>query len=168
MARIERGIRFGNGFGDSRCTARAMRAVGVVAGGAEACPPSPRAVRRSVSTPFSPTPTIAAGTFTNGRGASTTAPPSSSTSHGVRRRSRNRSAIAAAAAPWLSSLPPRERYTSRAGVNPSASRFSTASSSTRSGPLSSSVPRPCTDPSWMRPSNGGNVQPSSSTAGTTS
>ena len=63
------GVRAGNVPGPRRSTARAMRRTAVRAGGADACPPSPRALRRSVSTPFSPTPTIAARPRTNGRGA---------------------------------------------------------------------------------------------------
>ena len=96
---IAGGVRAGNVPGPSRSTARAMRPTAVVLGGADACPPSPRAVRRSVSVPFSPTPTIAASPTANGSGASTTAPPSSSTSHGTMPRASSVVAISCAAAP---------------------------------------------------------------------
>jgi hypothetical protein len=62
-----------------------------------------------VTTPFSPTPIMAALPGTNGSGESTTAPPSSTTSHGVMPRSRNASEMASAAPPNVSSLPPKDR-----------------------------------------------------------
>lgn len=106
---IAAGTRAVNVVGVSRETARETRPTAVSGGGVEAWPPWLRAVSRTVATPFSPTPTIAARPRTNGSGASVTAPPSSSTSHGVSPRSRNTTTIACAAAPKVSSLPPNER-----------------------------------------------------------
>ena len=77
------GVRARNVRASRRSRARAMRRTAVSCGGAEAWPPSPRAVSLTVRTPFSPTPTIAARPGTNDSGESTTAPPSSSTSQGV-------------------------------------------------------------------------------------
>lgn len=69
MREIATGVRAGKVRGPRRSTARATRRTAVVVGGADACPPSPRAVRRSVSTPFSPTPIIAALPGTRGAGS---------------------------------------------------------------------------------------------------
>ena len=109
MREIALGVCGRNVPAPSRSTARAIRPTAVIAGGAEAWPPSPRADSLSVSTPFSPTPIIAARPGTNGSGASTTAPPSSTTSHGTIPRSRSTPAIVRAADPKVSSLPPKER-----------------------------------------------------------
>jgi hypothetical protein len=60
--------------------------------------------------------------------------------------------------PPTSSSYPNARYTVRRGVEPAATRCSTASSSATRLPLSSSAPRPHTYPPAIRPSNGGSVQ----------
>ncbi len=109
ISAVTSGSDCGKGLRSIRVMARASRAVAPIRGGVEAWPPGSRVSSSTSRIPFSATPTTAAGRVTPGNAPPATAPPSSSTSQGRTPRPASSSAAAAALAPAVSSLLPKEK-----------------------------------------------------------